>query len=80
MATIYERKDIRSGSVWRVQIRRKGYKNICLSFNTREEAQHWADNHESEFILNPKIYYKLMDKIRINNNRMREMNRNIHDG
>jgi len=54
---------------WKVQFRRKGIKTFCLNFNSYEEAQQWAKEHEYKFIENPEKYFK-MDRLKLR--RLRE--------
>jgi len=36
------------GEYWRVEIRRRGYKPIYRTFDTRQQAQQWARRTEGE--------------------------------
>lgn len=51
MATITEYR-----GRWRVQLRRKGTPYFSLNFSTQEEAEKWADENETRFLLNPVAF------------------------
>ena len=76
MATIYKRKDVTGIETWRVQIRRKGYKTFCLSFDGEKDAREWANIHEPKFLRDGPSYLEHIEKISLLNNREREIKRN----
>jgi len=74
MASIYPRSN-KNSVVWRLVLRRKGIKTLCLCFATREEAEKWALENELNFILNPDKYHEWADKNRLINYRLRSLDR-----
>lgn len=77
MATIYKRKNPGGLESWRVLIRRKGFPTFCLSFDSREEAEQWANEHEPRYLENPNQYFPYIMQLSLINNRKREFKRKI---
>jgi hypothetical protein len=74
MATVYSRKNNDGSETWRVIIRRKNIPTFCLTFSSEEEARAWVDNHEFEYIKNPKSYHDWIEGARLDLQRAREFN------
>lgn len=75
MATIYERKNANGTSTYRVMIRRKGIRLLCLAFSCEKEAKEWVKEHEHLYIDDPETYLQWIQKERLNLQRKREFDR-----
>ena len=75
MASIFKRKDVQAFPSWRMQIRRKGLKTFCLSFDSEEEAKEWAKENEYKFLEDPFSYIRDKNEYSLINNRKREIMR-----
>ena len=60
MATITKRKNLRGDVVWSVLFRRKGFKSLCRSFCTKEEALKFAQR-EAQYIYDYKAFIKTLN-------------------
>jgi len=59
MATITPR--VYKGKIsYRVMLRRKGYKMLCITFPSEEEAVNWVMENEEKYFEDPKKYQDLM--------------------
>ena len=62
MASIQERPT-KDGTVWRVQIRKKGFANLDRTFDSEKEAKDWVKKTEGKSAPAPKPGMKAAEKI-----------------
>lgn len=58
-ATIQNRE-----SSYRVRLRYKGLKDLCITFKDYDLARKWIDENELNYLENPSIYHEWLEKNR----------------
>lgn len=75
MASIFSRRNRDGSFTWRVQIRRVGIPQFCMSFATKEEAEQFVEENEEKYINDPNKYLLEKEQMRLKRSRNREFYR-----